>query len=171
MVYLNEGEKAADEINSRNITGVVGTCPPTGTITKELANQLRDKCVVIFVDRDDEGLRKAAQWYEALLPFAKSLTLVQSKTRITYRIADQGFRQFRCLVGIDDAAGDGGSVIFRVYLDGKKVHETAVLRGGAPTVKLVIALKGAKELSLEADYADNGHVNDLADWVNPILLK
>jgi len=96
---------------------------------------------------------------------------MQSKTRISYEIAGKGYREFRCLVGIDDMAGDGGSVIFRVYLDGKKVHQTIVLRGGMPVVALKIGLKDKRLLTLEADYADNAHVNDLANWVNPVLLK
>lgn len=96
---------------------------------------------------------------------------MQSRTLISYKIAGEGFKRFRCLVGIDDAAGDGGSVIFRVLLDGKKVHETKVLRGGDPAVALNVPLGEAQTLTLEADYADNAHVNDLADWVNPVLLR
>ena len=96
---------------------------------------------------------------------------MQSKTLIRYDISDQPYRQFRCVIGIDDDAGDGGSVIFRVYLDGKVVKETAVQRGGAPIVLLKVPIEKAKTLALEADYADNAHVNDLADWINPILLK
>lgn len=95
---------------------------------------------------------------------------MQSKTRVTYKLA-AGFREFRCLVGIDDLAGDSGSVVFRVYLDGKLARETQVLRGGMPPEALKVPLEGATELALEADFADNAHVNDLADWVNPVLLR
>ena len=102
--------------------------------------------------------------------YAKGIGM-QSKTLIRYDISDQPYRQFRCVIGIDDDAGDGGSVIFRVYLDGKVVKETAVQRGGAPIVLLKVPIEKAKTLALEADYADNAHVNDLADWINPILLK
>lgn len=94
---------------------------------------------------------------------------MQSKTRLTYAV--EGFASFRAKVGVDDLAGDGGSVVFRVYLDGKVAKETKVLRGGGEVVQLAVELKGAKELTIEADYADNAHVNDLANWVSPILIR
>ncbi len=94
---------------------------------------------------------------------------MQVRTRMDFDAT--GFAKFRCQVGIDDCAGDGGSVVFRVLLDGKKVKETGILRGGGEVETLSIDLKGAKVLSLEVDHADNSHVNDQADWVDPILVR
>jgi hypothetical protein len=94
---------------------------------------------------------------------------MQSKTRMTYTVS--GFERFRTIVGIDDAAGDGGSVICRLYLDGKLVKTTAVLRGGGELATIDLALGSASELMLEVDFADNAHVNDLASWVTPILIR
>lgn len=94
---------------------------------------------------------------------------MQSKTRLTYDV--RGFSTFRCLVGIDDAAGDGGSVICRVYLDGKQVKQTEVLRGGGDPLELKIKLGEASTMTIETDFADNAHVNDLASWARAVLVR
>ncbi len=73
--------------------------------------------------------------------------------------------KFSAIVGIDDAVkAPAGSVIFGVWVDGKQVADTGVMRGGdAP--KLVSAdLTGAKRLVLAVIDANDGTGGDTADW-------
>src|SRR5204863_9598644 len=39
--------------------------------------------------------------------------------------------RFMSMVGIDDTVKSGGSVVFGIWVDGKKVTETEVMHGGA----------------------------------------
>jgi alpha-galactosidase len=78
--------------------------------------------------------------------------------------------RFASMVGIDSAVPAGrGSVIFGVWVDGRKVADSGVLRGGdAP--KLVSAdLKGARKLTLAVIDANDGTGGDTANWGGALL--
>jgi len=87
-----------------------------------------------------------------------------------------GFRALRGRVAIDDstrtnAAGARGSVIFRVWADGKPLWESPLVRGGdAPLVLPALDLTGKKELVLEADPAGD-FAGDRADWLDLVLVR
>jgi hypothetical protein len=93
-----------------------------------------------------------------------------SKTELTYAL-DGGYQSFAATIGIDDAVGGGGSVVFRVFGDEKLLHESPVMRGGDVPVDLKIPLKGVLLLRIEVDYADEGDVADHADWADARLLR
>lgn len=73
--------------------------------------------------------------------------------------------KFTAMVGIDDAVkAPAGSVIFGVWVDGTKVADSGVMRGGDRPKLLEATLAGAKSLALAVIDANDGTGSDLADW-------
>lgn len=89
---------------------------------------------------------------------------------------DGSYRVLRGRVAIDDststnAASARGSVIFRVWADGKALWESPLVRGGdAPLALPTLDLVGKKELVLEADAAGD-FAGDRADWLDLVLVR
>jgi hypothetical protein len=92
---------------------------------------------------------------------------------VTWKL-DGGWSHLRTRIGVDDSAGrgaHGGSVRFRVLVDGELRFESDELRAGnAAFVVPPVDLVGAQELLLEVDPLEDW-VLDRADWLRPILLK
>jgi hypothetical protein len=78
--------------------------------------------------------------------------------------------RFEALAAIDQSAGRGGSVRFRVLLDGVEKYASPVVRGGEPPVPVSVELGGAKWLELVVDAADRTDVLDRADWLDARLI-
>ena len=94
-----------------------------------------------------------------------------SRSRITFPISE-GDRQFIAVCGIDDSTQGGGSVRFRVLVNGEVAYQSEVIRGDDPAQQLgPISLEGSRELSLEVDYADYGDIQDIANWCRPIIVR
>ena len=72
--------------------------------------------------------------------------------------------QLRGFVGLDDAAGNRGSVQFRVYADGKLVFDSGLMRGGQPAQEVQVPLKGVRLLLLHASSGGDGMEDDYANW-------
>lgn len=78
--------------------------------------------------------------------------------------------RFQALAGVDDEIGKGpGDLAFEVWVDGKKVAESPVLRKGDAPHSFDIALTGARRLRLVATTGGDDNGWDHADWLNPIL--
>ncbi|MCE5267358.1 MAG: NPCBM/NEW2 domain-containing protein [Planctomycetaceae bacterium] len=75
-------------------------------------------------------------------------------------------RRFDALVAIDDSTAGGGSVRFRVLVDGREKFTSPIVRGGDPPVPVSVDITGAKRLELVVDYADSADVLDHADWLD-----
>lgn len=93
-----------------------------------------------------------------------------SRSDVTYAL-DGGFQTFAATLGIDDAVGAAGSVIFRIFGDDKPLFESPVVRGGDKPIELKLPVKGILLLRLEVDYADGGDTADQADWADARLLR
>jgi hypothetical protein len=63
----------------------------------------------------------------------------------------------------------GGSVIFRVLVDGGQRFDSGILRATDTPQPIHIDLAGAQELRLEANDAGDGITCDMANWVNARL--
>jgi hypothetical protein len=76
-------------------------------------------------------------------------------------------------IAIDDAAAQGGSAIFRVYLehDGQwqEAYASSVVRGGEPPLPITVAIGDARQLALVVDFADRGDERDYANWLEARL--
>ena len=64
----------------------------------------------------------------------------------------------------DDKAG--GTVVFRVLVDGKVAFESIVMKHDDPPVSIEVDVTGAEKLMLIADAADDGSYADHVDWTN-----
>jgi hypothetical protein len=95
---------------------------------------------------------------------------LHSAARLTYTL-DQPYQRFQAELAIDDSAAGGGSVRFRVFVDGREKFASDTIRGGMKAVLISVDLSGAKQIDLVVDYADRADVLDHADWLNARLIK
>ncbi|MBY7112348.1 NPCBM/NEW2 domain-containing protein [Bacillus sp. 17RED48] len=88
-----------------------------------------------------------------------------AKSEVTYDISNATYKQFNSYVGIDqEPGGKGGSVVFKVLLDGVEVFNSGTMYYNTPAKFVDVDLTGKKELKLVVDDAGNGNGNDHADW-------
>ena len=79
--------------------------------------------------------------------------------------------RFMSMVGIDDANKAGqGSVIFAVWLDGKKVADSGLLRSGDAPTLLSVDVTGARRLVLAVSDASDGTRDDVAEFGGALIL-
>jgi hypothetical protein len=90
-------------------------------------------------------------------------------SRIHYAVNNR-YQRFEAEVGVDDEKGGGGTVVFQVVADGKKVFDSGVLRGKQPANKVSVSLDGVEELLLLVTDAGDGINSDHADWANARLI-
>ena len=88
---------------------------------------------------------------------------------IVYKL-DGSFRFFSAWVGVDDEKGGAGTVVFRVFVDGRKVFDSGVMRGGEPPKRVLVRIERARELRLVVTDAGDGITCDHADWADAKLL-
>jgi hypothetical protein len=101
--------------------------------------------------------------------YARGLGM-RSRSEATYSL-NAGFAHFVATLGIDDAVGEYGSVIFRVWGDEKLLFESPVMRGGHLPLELNLDVKRVILLRLEVDYADAGDAADHANWAEARLRR
>jgi len=79
--------------------------------------------------------------------------------------------RFMAMVGIDDANKAGqGSVIFGVWVDGKKVADSGLMRSGDAPKFLSADLTGASRLVLAVSDASDGTRDDVAEFGGALIL-
>ncbi len=79
------------------------------------------------------------------------------------------FNRFQSDVGIDDGVS-GGSVVFQVMGDGKKLFESPVLKGGGTPAPIDVSVEGIDSLTLVVTDGGDGGANDQADWAGAKLI-
>jgi alpha-galactosidase len=77
--------------------------------------------------------------------------------------------RFSSMVGVDDETMGKGSVVFSVYVDGKKAAETQVIRGNDAAKLISVDLTGAKALVLRVGDAGDGYEFDHAVWAGAYI--
>lgn len=78
--------------------------------------------------------------------------------------------RFASMVGIDGSVAAGrGSVIFGVWVDGKKVADSGVMKGGDEPKLLAADLKGARRLVLAVIDGNDGTGGDSANWGGALI--
>jgi hypothetical protein len=99
---------------------------------------------------------------------------MHSTSRLVYDLPG-GFREFAAELALDDSAGRGGSVTYRVFMerDGGwgSVYESPIVRGGERPLPVRVEINQATRIALVVDYADYGNVLDRANWLNARLVK
>ena len=89
-----------------------------------------------------------------------------AQSEIVYDSADYDI--FDTWVGLDRyVAGESvASVNFKVYVDGVLKAETGIMKADTPKKRLVVDVRGSKQIKLVADQATNGNNWDHADWAD-----
>lgn len=99
---------------------------------------------------------------------------MHTTSRLAYDVA--GYRSFAAELALNESAGFGGSVIFRVLLqdpDGswRAGYVSDPIRGGEAPLPIAVELKSAARIALIVEFADRGDVLDHANWLNARLVK
>lgn len=79
---------------------------------------------------------------------------------------NHGTERFLSTVGLNDCSDGKGSVVFRVYGDGRKLWDSGIMRTGDKPRPVDISLSGIKTILLNVDAADRGNTFDHADWAD-----
>ena len=93
-------------------------------------------------------------------------------SELVYSLKSQGAvcTRFTASIGVDDEVGEQGSVIFQVFLDGKKVYDSGVLTGSSSTQQVDVPISAQQELRLVVTDAGDGKEYDHADWADPTII-
>ena len=78
--------------------------------------------------------------------------------------------RFRAKVGVDAATEGRGSVVFEVYLDGKRTWKSPVMSGLDKARDLKVDVSGVDRLRLVVTDGGDGNRLDAADWCDPVLV-
>jgi hypothetical protein len=85
---------------------------------------------------------------------------------------DSQYKTFECEVGLQWQGGKSpGSVVFEVFVDGKKEFESGVMRENDAPKKVSLPVVNADELRLVVKDAGDGIPYDCADWANAKLTR
>lgn len=94
----------------------------------------------------------------------------QSRTLLAYKLKP-GDRRFQALVGVDDRAGPLGNVVFRVMVDDQTRYTSPPMTARDAPRPIDVDLAGAKLLILITEFGERGDVRDLADWIEPRIVR
>jgi hypothetical protein len=92
------------------------------------------------------------------------------RTLLAYRL-DPADKKFQALVGLDERAGELGSVVFRVLVDGKERSVSPALTRRSDPLFLNVDVSGGKLLILITEFGERGDVQDFADWAEARLVR
>ncbi len=81
------------------------------------------------------------------------------------------YETFEAEVGVQWQGGNVGSVVFQVYVDGKKRFDSGVMRETDHPKPVRVSVKGANELRLVATDAGDGITCDCANWADARLTR
>ncbi|HUE72562.1 MAG TPA: NPCBM/NEW2 domain-containing protein [Pirellulaceae bacterium] len=99
---------------------------------------------------------------------------MHSASRLAYDVP-AGWKRLEADVALDDAAGLGGSVVFKVVVEDsgqwRAAYQSPIVRGGDAPLPVKVDLKGIARVALLVEYADGGDVLDYANWLNTRLAK
>ena len=87
-------------------------------------------------------------------------------TSVLWIQLDGRTERFQATVGVDDAAGGPGTVVFHVFGDGKELWTSGVMKPNEKAKTIDLDLRGVKLLLLLVDDAGDGINFDHADWAN-----
>lgn len=82
----------------------------------------------------------------------------------------QRCRRFAATVGLDDRAGEVGSVQFTVWADGALLADSGQMLPGNAPVPFDVSVVGARELELRVMPGGDSTQDDLADWAEAIVV-
>lgn len=95
---------------------------------------------------------------------------VHSRSVLTYDMP-KGFHQLAATIGIDEAVGSQGNVVFRVLADGKEVFNSGPVTGNDAPRSLLATIEGSRQIQLAVEYGEDLDIGDHADWADVRLIK
>lgn len=84
-------------------------------------------------------------------------------------LLDGSFSELHLEAGV--AAGQPGSITVEVWGDGRPIHRSPVLNGGAEPLSLRVPIQGVRRLALVATDGGNGNANDHVVYGEPVLSR
>ena len=96
--------------------------------------------------------------------FAKGLG-AHANSDIRYNLAGS-CSTFSAQVGVDDDAGNNGSIVFQVLADGVKIYDSGPVYGWGATQSVNVSVAGKNELALIINDAGDGAGWDHGDWAD-----
>jgi alpha-galactosidase len=96
--------------------------------------------------------------------FTKGLGM-SAPAAVIYRLG-KTCTSFSATVGVDDAAGGAGSVVFQVWADGTKLFDSGAVTGMSAAMPVAVDLTGQRRLKLMVTNAGDGSALDRADWAD-----
>lgn len=78
--------------------------------------------------------------------------------------------EFTAQAGLDDEATVQGSVDFQVWVDGREIAHSPVMKKGDAPYNFTVSLVGAKKLALIVGDGGDGINYDHADWLSPKIF-
>lgn len=116
----------------------------------------------------DQNIRGRPFRHESRV-FLKGIGMT-SQARITWDL-DGTFDIFHAQFGIDQSAVNG-TAVFSVLLDGQPVVPATPAAHGEPLRDTgAIRLQKAKRLTLSVDYGPRGDIQDVANWIDAVLVR
>ena len=107
------------------------------------------------------------------VPFSKGIAM-PSLSRLAFRLPS-GSDRFESELGLDDSSGQGGSVVFRVFLelDGRWIEKfhTEKIVYGMPLVDCKVDLEQATGIALVVDGASDTDYLDHANWLDARIVR
>lgn len=99
---------------------------------------------------------------------------MHSTSRLTFDL-DATYQRLEGTVALDDSVGAGGSVTFRVFLDGSEAYKSPLVAGSVPKLKsgehFSLDVSAARRVSLVVDFGEGGDVLDRANWLDLRLVN
>ncbi len=92
-----------------------------------------------------------------------------AQSQLEYDLDGQ-YARFRASVGMDDEVGSGGSVRFRVFVDGVERFNSGTMTNATAARAIDVDVTGADTLRLVLDNAGDGNASDHADWADARLV-
>ena len=86
-------------------------------------------------------------------------------------VLNKPYRKLEAELCLDERAGDSGSAVFRVLVDGETRYSSPEIRGGQPPVPISVDVTGARQLRLLVSYGDRGDSRDYANWLDARLVE
>jgi len=99
--------------------------------------------------------------------YSKGIT-VHSRTVLEYEVA--GYREFRCVLGMEDSVNVSAQAVVRIEGDGRELFHATILTGDKPR-EVRLNLENVERLRLVVDYGDDLDLGDHVAFAEARLLK
>ncbi|GAA0742683.1 DUF4073 domain-containing protein [Clostridium oceanicum] len=94
-----------------------------------------------------------------------------SNSEVIYNIEGKDFKQFKSVIGVNRTADSRGSVKFKVFVDGKLLYTSEVMKRNTASESIEVDVEGAKEIKLVVENGGNGNASDHANWADAKFIK